>query len=171
MNVLVFETCRAKNKTSDISWSIFIQIASVLFYSGATYRRRLIYFRHFALWNILHMFYGMKNDSKLHFISKFLKHLENSLKLQSVRFLCLWERQRERERKKGERWWKTSGKVSQIICVLCETVWLNRTRAYVLWSKVSRSVFPRNESVTLAVVTVNIEVAGRVHFAFTDSGF
>lgn len=30
---------------------------------------------------------------------------------------------------------------------------------------------PRNEPVTLALVAVNTEVAGRVHFAFTDSGF
>ena len=30
MNVLAFETCRAKNKASDISWSAFIQILCIL---------------------------------------------------------------------------------------------------------------------------------------------
>ena len=30
MNVLAFEACRAKNKASDISWSIFIQILCIL---------------------------------------------------------------------------------------------------------------------------------------------
>ena len=29
MNVLAFETCWAKNKTSDISWSIFIQLHNI----------------------------------------------------------------------------------------------------------------------------------------------
>jgi hypothetical protein len=97
----------------------------------------------------------------------FLKHWENLLKLQSVRFLCLWEKKEKRL--------KTSGKVSQIICMRCETVWLNRTGPHVLWSTGLRSVdvlmVPRSEPVTLTVVAVNIEVVGRVHFVFTDSGF
>ena len=69
MNVLAFETCWAKNKASDISWSIFIQLwARFLDTMNCTVHVRTVYLRDTHL---LHLHNTVSGQCTVHFVLHF----------------------------------------------------------------------------------------------------